>query len=511
MKFSWKQKKPEAVAAVAALASGVIAHCFALVNILHNYDNILQQPTGYGAGITSGRWLLSVLGDLCGNVLDLGYNFPVVNGLAYLVLIALSAAMVVHLLKISRPVSAALAGGLMATFPTVCVTLLFRFTSGYYGLCLLFAVLAAWAVWKPKYGIPLSALFTACSLGIYQAYTPVTIGLMVLMLLRESLEEGAELKKLVKDGIRCCAALVLGLLFYFVFLKLSLAVYGGELDTYLGINEMGRITLSELPFLLKKAWMDTAFFPLKNYCGLASVRMLKILWALLLLLTVVLAVFLMVKRRGKPLNGAFCCLMGLLVPIAVNFQVIMSPQGVYTMMVHSFALLGCAPLMLLELMGEPEGKSVIFRRVAGVLLAGIVFYNGYYANFHYTALYYSNRQVENYISGMVAQMRMTEGFTPDKTWAFMGEHRAPMFYDIWDTTPRYGGALTCSARELMNVSYSFSGWFHNYLGFAARLASQDEVNALWHDDRVAQMPCWPVQGSMQVVDDYLVVKFQEMP
>ena len=93
----------------------------------------------------------------------------------------------------------------------------------------------------------------------------------------------------------------------------------------------------------------------------------------------------------------------------------------------------------------------------------------------------------------------------------LGENRDPMFYDIWDTTPRYGGALTCSARELMNVSYSFSGWFHNYLGFAARLASQDEVNALWHDDRVAQMPCWPVQGSMQVVDDYLVVKFQEMP
>ena len=86
-----------------------------------------------------------------------------------------------------------------------------------------------------------------------------------------------------------------------------------------------------------------------------------------------------------------------------------------------------------------------------------------------------------------------------------------MFYDIWNTTPRYGGAIACSAKELMNVPYSFACWFHNYLGLDTLFASQEEENALWHDDRVAQMPCWPAQGSMQVIDDYLVVKFQEEP
>lgn len=515
MKLDWKRNTPERTAALAALGSGVIAHGFALVNIVHNYDNILQQPKGYGAGITSGRWLLSLLGDLSGSLLDLGYNFPVVNGLAYLVLIALSAALVVHLLHIRKPVSAGLAGCLMATFPTVCATLLFRFTAGYYGLCLLLSVLAAWAVEKPKYGIFLSALFTACSLGIYQAYTPVTIGLMVLMLLGQALAEGAELKGLVRQGIRCCAALALGLALYFLLLKVFLAVYSlwGEvaLDSYLGINEMGRIELKKLPSLLKRAWTGALFFPLKNYCGLASVGMLKLLWSALLALTAALGVYLLVRRRVKPLPGAFCCLMGFLTPLAVNFQVIMSPQGVYTMMVYSFVLLGCAPLMLLEYLPAPEGWGTGFRRVLGVVLAGIVFYNGYYANFHYTALYYSNRQVENYFSGMVAQMRMTEGFTPDKQWVFLGENQDPMFYDIWDTTPRYGGALTCSARELMNVSYSVSGWFHNYIGYEARFADPEVTEDLWQDPRVAQMPCWPSQGSMQVVDDYLVVKFQEAP
>ena len=64
---------PEWMAFTGALLSGIVAHAFALVNILHNYDDILQQPKGYGAGITSGRWLLSILGDFSQNVLGMGY------------------------------------------------------------------------------------------------------------------------------------------------------------------------------------------------------------------------------------------------------------------------------------------------------------------------------------------------------------------------------------------------------------------------------------------------------
>ena len=514
----WKQKTPEWTAAWAALISGIVVHSFGLVNILHNYDNILQQPTGYGNGINFGRWLLSVLGDISQNFLDLGYNFPVVKGLTYIVLIALSAALTVKLLKIHSRLSAALMGCLMVTFPTVCATMLFRFTAGYYGLCLLLSVLAAWVIEKPKYGILLSALFTACALGIYQAYTPVTIGLFVLMLLRGSLEEDADFRGLVAFGIRCCVSLVLGLILYFALLKLSLAVYSiwgrGVLDDYLGINEMGKIKLSELPFYLKKAWLDAVFFPLVDYCALATSRMLKLGWAVLMLLTAALAVYLLVSRRTKPQNAAFCCLMGFLFPLAVNFQVIMSPQSVYTVMVYSFVLMGCAPLMLLEFLPPDalcvKGKPLV-RGAAGVLLALIVFYNSYNTNFHYTALYYSNRQVENYVSGMVTQMRMTEGFTPDKKWVFLGKNRDPMFWDHWDTMPRYGGMIGCSAKGLLNADHSFSCWFTDYLGIGTPYASQEEVQMLKEDPRVAQMPCWPAQGSMKVIDDYLVIKFQETP
>lgn len=116
MSIKINYKTPEWTAALAAILSGVAAHAFGLVNVIHNYDDILQQPRGYGAGITSGRWLLEILGDLNDTLVQLNYNLPTMNGLGLLLLIALSTAILVNFLEIKNPVSAILTGCLMAPF-----------------------------------------------------------------------------------------------------------------------------------------------------------------------------------------------------------------------------------------------------------------------------------------------------------------------------------------------------------------------------------------------------------
>ena len=175
-------KTPEAAAVAAALAVGLLVHLFGLVNILHNNDDIWQQPMGYGAGITSGRWLLTILGDFlmrCG----FGYNLPVVNGVLFLVLVALCAGVIVSLLAIHSRGMAVLFGMLFAVFPSATSVLFFKYTTVYYGIALLLSVLAAWALQGRRFGLLISALCTALSLGIYQAYVPVTVTLLVLVLL----------------------------------------------------------------------------------------------------------------------------------------------------------------------------------------------------------------------------------------------------------------------------------------------------------------------------------------
>lgn len=508
-------RSPAYKAAVSVMVCGIVVHAFGLVNILHNYDNILQQPKGYGAGITSGRWLLTLLGDFCQNILDLGYNLPLINGLAYLALIAISAAVVVMFLRITGG-RAILTGCLMATFPTVFDTMMFRYTAPYYGLALLLSVLAAWTAHKKRWGLPVSALCLALSMGIYQAYPPVTIGLFLLGLMRDALEENTDIIRLIRKGLRCCVALILGVLLYFIMLKATLALYSTvkpvSLDSYQGIDTMGQIPLSRLPRLIKNAWYIGATFTLTDYCGLVTTPVFKAIWTLLVGGILFLSVCILIKKKTKPVLAAFFCLMGLLFPLAINFIMVMCPDAlIYAIMVYAFVLVAIAPLMLLECLPRNEGKTKVWLpRVISLLTACIVFYNSYYGNLNYTAQYYADRQVENYFSGMFAQIRMTEGYTPDKKLAFLGEEiRDPKMWNIWDAEPKYGGFA--SAKILLNASYSVNYWIITYLGYEADSASSAEKDELWKDARVKEMPCWPSEGSIRAVNDFLVVKFQETP
>ena len=133
--------KPPHLAAAAAFGSGLLVHLFGLVNVLHNYDDIAQQPRGYGTGVTSGRWLLSIMGDFC-DAIGGNFNLPTVNGLLFLLLIAVSAGLLVSVFRIRNRASAALMGVLFAVFPSAFSTLAFRYTAVYYGVAILLSVSA---------------------------------------------------------------------------------------------------------------------------------------------------------------------------------------------------------------------------------------------------------------------------------------------------------------------------------------------------------------------------------
>lgn len=509
MKLYEKYKNtPEAAAVFAALAAGFFTHHFALVNVLHNIDDIGNQPFGYGAGLTFGRWLLSLLGDFERNMGG-NYNLPFLNGAIFLMLIAVSAGVLVSALGIKRKWSAALIGMLLAVFPTAAVALFYRFTAAYYGLALLLAVLAVWVLKQYRYGVFLSALCIALSLGIYQAYVSVTIGLFVLLLIEQALKNKETAWTLIRQGVQDCLALMMGLAVYFLCLKLCLRMYGTALSSYNGMDTMGKLTLGNVPRLAWQAFYYFCKFLLLNYCGLAGSKLLKVAYLLIGGVSVGLIGYLLVAKVKKVsialLTGAFC----LLFPLAVNFVMIMCPDAwIYTMMVYSFVLVACMPLVLMECLPETEHlrRRVMVRMVAGVILVIVCSYT-YLDNVNYTAMYYVDRQVENYISSIVTQIRMTKGFDANKKWALLGQIEDPLIGSPWEYELSYGGAFA-TERTLNDISqYS---WFWNYVGYRYPQASESEIEMLWGSEEVKEMPCWPSEGSIKVIEDTVVVKFQEL-
>ncbi len=114
---------------------GITIHLFGLVTIMHNHDNISVTPYGYGTGIESGRWALTILGDLIHNVWG-DYNIPYVNGIIFILLLSLLVGVVMEIFQIKSWKIGTLIGAIFVSFPTT--TLLYFIDIQLYTMAWLF-------------------------------------------------------------------------------------------------------------------------------------------------------------------------------------------------------------------------------------------------------------------------------------------------------------------------------------------------------------------------------------
>ena len=60
-------------------------------------------------------------------------------------------------------------------------------------------------------------------------------------------------------------------------------------------------------------------------------------------------------------------------------------------------------------------------------------------------------------------------------------------------------------------AYSRTFIITKLLGFAPRFCGYEEIRMLMEKQEVRDMPCYPDEGSIRVVDDIVVVKMTELP
>ena len=458
-------KKPEYTALFVTFFAGIAVHLFTLTNVIHNYDDISAAPIGFGTGITSGRWLLEILNRFLTKIGG-AYNLTYLNGLCFIILIALATFFLVSVLEFKSRLLASLTGISFIVFPTAVSILFFRFTSHIYGMAILFSVLAVYVLGKFRFSFLLSAAFMALSLAIYQGFFPISVSLFVLLLIRKILEEDARNgKTYFIKGLCYCGVVILGLLIYIATLKLFLNVYDCELSGYQGIGDTSSYTLSNIPMLLFQALKSFLLMPIRDYGSVANITSLRIAYCILELLTVALGLICCLRKKpslSKLLVLLLCCTA---FPFAVNLIALMAPQAeIYTLVVYSFVSLLWLPLILMDVLSKEGAVAIKTVRIAAVVLVSFIILSySYNANVNYRLMYYASRQTENYMSSMVAQIRMSEGFTSDKPWVFIGELNDPLLEKRWELLARYGGNVTA---EYLLSCYSANDWIRIYYGYS---------------------------------------------
>ena len=519
------------IAFFSALLFGLFVHLFGMVNTLHNYDDIAILPFGFGTAIPSGRWFLGVLGGIYHFFFG-SYNLPFFNGFFCLVFVALSARCLVQIFDVrSRRISAAM-GFLFAVFPATTSILFFKYTAIYYGFALYLSVLAAKLLIHPrsKGSFFLSALFTVLSLGIYQAYLPVTVTILLVHLVGRALdsrEEGA--KKIWLSGLMYGLNLLLALIAYRLIVDgiINIANYIIEnhydwveafsygtkvekisLETYQGINQMGQMSIEKFFGALWSSIKTFYLLPFCDYCCLAQNIVLRCLYPLFYLFSTALVLFTLKVKKPRFSAVMTTILLWLVYPIAVNLITVMCPDSdIYTLMVFSFVMVSCTPLLLWDKAPSVSSARVQkgARRTLGIAILLMIFCYSLLTNLNYSVMYYQNRQIENYAAALMTQIRMTDGYDASKQPVLVGKINDPQFKSPWDDVPTYG--IHYTAQDIMN-KYSGKSWFSNYIGAEVKW-DDSTAKKLRKTEAFQTMPCWPAQGSVKVIDNYVVVKFQE--
>lgn len=483
---------------------GLLSYLYCFMNNLNNYDNIACTPGGYGTGMQSGRWFLSLLGECVKDVWG-NYNLPFFNGLLSILFMGISACMVIEILEIKNEWFCALLGGITVVFPPIASGMLFSFTVHYYTLAILLSVAGVWCVKQRKIVLYiLGGLLFACSLGIYQAYFPFAASLLILTLIKMCLDETYSWKQVLLASFKFLSALLIGYILYRILLQICLVVYDQSLNSYQGINEMGNIDLRQLPHMVIQTYKDLLKLPLRDYMSITATRVLQhgVFWIYIICFVSAILFFM----RKNVLKSIALVVLVALFPIAVNSIIIMVPNGnVYTLMAMALVAVFYLPLVFVDNITVTREKLTKLLTIPTVAVLFICTLNyTWLNNGNYRALYYSNKQLENYYSTLYTRIKSTENYRQDQRILFIGSKITDNTYkNNWNSTPfRYGG------NEARLNTYSRASSIINYLGYSYHAIAFNSDEYKKYESEIQTMSCYPDDGSIRVVDDVVLVRLE---
>lgn len=508
--------RPVKSAFFSAVIIGLMTHLYQFTNKLYNYDELINTPNGYGTGAESGRWFLKIIGDFTGAQFG-NYSLPLVNGMISVLFLAVSAALITGMFRVQSTFLAAAVGGFFISFPAVTSTFLFMYTAPFYAFSVFLSVLAAFLMVRFSGKIVLnivSVVLIACSLGIYQAYFANTTSLLAMnmILLCAFSGEDKKWKDILFTAIRYVIVLAAGMILYFVLHKTLLHVWGLSMTSYQGLDSMGQTTVKDLLDGLKSCYRDFINLFRGDVMCLNPTKYVKKCYFLIMTALGVSTLGLLFGQKGCKVKKVFLVLGYLVFPVAVYLIYLMTPNGwVYTLMAYPAVFVTIFMAIWADRYQAAFDTKQIAAKgmqwiaaVTSVIMIGVYIW---YGNGCYMSLEYTKYHDMSYFQTMVTQIKSLDGYNDDLALALIGN-------TIDDNTNNTGslvsGTFGLGGKLDSNISaYSRNYIIIKYLGFSPRFCGYEEIKELMENEEVKEMPCYPDDGAIRIIDGVVVVKLTD--
>lgn len=501
------------------LLSGILIHAYMFTNKLPNWDDI-NNVGGYGVGSEFGRWFLKYV-----HPLDGVWSAPWSCGLFAVMLISVAACMVLSALELRSMTSAVLVPLMMMSFPGMCSLFTFMFTADCYAVGILLACTGAWLIRRYRYGFLPGALLLVLSMGIYQAYFCLTLGILVCGLFLDLLSDVEQSRGVFRRGVKTCGILLVSILIYMLIARL---IYP-ELEGYNGLSEMGRLEPSRLPRLILRAYKWVAeYFLLKPYSYVTPFSGFLNVLICLLIAGSVAGYFVKYRLWKSPAAALLYLFLAAAIPLSLGSIIIMAPDAsVSLLMLYQYQLLYVfAAAMLERSLSSPGGlfesggekQGILSGRragwTAGILTAGALLLTGYQnfivINQAYFRMGIAYERAYAWYNRIMERIETTEGYCPGDAFALVGEYGLSETPDLLGDYAMDGEMLedlSGVARETGLLTSGVRHWFmKTYIGVKMPDLPDDIEDRIRASEVYRNMPAWPAEGCVERIENVWVVK-----
>lgn len=481
-----------------SFVTAFLVHLYIMVNGFLNHDSMFNFYADR-AGAGSGRYTLQYLNGITSNF-DLHY----LNALVSIIYISLTVVLLVELFKITSKSLIALFSLLYVSYPTISATFAYMFTSDGYFLANFLTVLAIYLVFNLKrkwISFPIGAVLIYIALGTYQINIALALTLILFLFIRDNLVE----KSIAYSRYLLASISVgLGLIVYVIHFKWYQSKSG--LVAYNGIDKAGQISSESIRKAIENTFEDLQWYLFNDYQFVNLFEKLNITFIALCVVMIIIAFF--VNRRSMLQIGSVIISIGV-IPFVWYCIYFISPEVIYhILMKQHFVFLFIIGLVLIELFYVHKNQVIQLINIGMLILLAVIGFNHtIISNIYYEKMSDVNKQSDALFNRVVYDIERIEQYDQTMPIVIIGfPSRALSIADRYDEkTPWNVGAgnrIAYDYGSALNYMKNEVGLHNPVKYLAGKFIDENR-------EQIDAMPVWPAKGSIEIINNTIVVNFGE--
>ncbi|MBP3412421.1 MAG: glucosyltransferase domain-containing protein [Oscillospiraceae bacterium] len=497
---------------LAALVAGFLAHFMAFTNKLTNHDDVFNLFSK-GASASSGRWGLDILSFVLPD-----FSMPWIYGVITLILIASAGCVMLRVLDIHNKILQILLMALLVTYPSLTSVYTYMFTSSSYGVAFFLSVLSVYqwvfqASYKKLFAFPMLIF----SLSVYQPYLTVAASLFMICLVKQILNKDTSSRSIWLQGLSYFAFLMISLILYYSSIYAVFSLFQIQFNSYASENLL--LDINTLLQRLIDTYYTFIYFFTRGYHGILNTSLMRILHLFLIILGVILLV-LRFHRHPSISKALLLSLCIALFPLSINcIYLIANPNSIHTLVVYSFVNIYFLIALVLDDCSTEftYAKTKLLeyflpklcRQIAIPCLLAVIISNVYLANEVYLKVQLSYENTYAFYSVLCSEIVNHPDFDRNTKVAIIGSITDNPIVDPVSDYDEFESVSIMGSDGIGIHSYSRQDFVRFYLGFNILFAEEEQIKEIKQTSSFATMSSYPYYGSIQKIDNFLVVKLSD--